>query len=384
MSNTFGTLFRLTTFGESHGPAIGGIVDGMPAGIIVDTAFVQSELNRRRPGDTAHTSPRQEKDEVRFLSGLFEGKTTGAPIAFIVENTDAQPTDYELLRNVFRPSHADYTYYNKYGIRDFRGSGRASARTTLSRVVAGALAKLALLHAGVEITAHVECIGGIPFEDKERVKQLLHDLREAGDTVGGIVTCVAKGVPVGWGEPEADKLQASLAHAMMSIPAAKGFEYGDGFAAASHRGSEHNDIMTSKRVDELTNKEVVCPDAPLSSSHEIGKYALSCPSLSSSNIFTSFASNHDGGIQGGISNGQDICFRVAFKPIPTLLREQKSVDTQGNAVTIRPRGRHDMCAVLRAVPIVEAATAMVLMDHWLLAKASEPCHHDKEECRNNE
>ena len=353
MSNTFGTLFRLTTFGESHGPAIGGIVDGMPSGIAVDTVFVQSELDRRRPCQGAGTSQRREKDEVRFLSGLFEGQTTGAPIAFMVENHDARPEDYEALRNILRPSHADFTYSRKYGIRDHRGGGRASARITLSRVVAGALAKLALRQTGVHISARVEEIGGVPYADEERVKQLLKDVERDGDTVGGIVSCVAEGVPVGWGEPEGDKLHAALAAAMMSIPAVKGFDLGEGFAAAVQRGSAYNDMMTSGQD--------ISPDASLS---------------------PLFLSNHDGGIQGGISNGQDIRFRVAFKPIPTLHRPQQTMDVSGNAVNFTAHGRHDMCAALRAVPVVEAMTAMVLMDHWLLAKAvmREERGKRREEC----
>lgn len=334
MSNTFGTLFRLTTFGESHGTAIGGIVDGMPPGIVVDSAFVQAEVDRRRPAQGVGTSQRSEADEVRFLSGIFEGRTTGTPIAFVVDNHDARPDDYAHLRNVYRPSHADFTYQQKYGVRDHRGGGRASARTTLSRVVAGALAKLVLREIGVSVTAHVESVGGVPYADAAAIDLLLGELRATGDTTGGIVSGVVRGVPVGWGEPEFGKLHAMLGSAMLSIPAAKGFEYGEGFAAAAQRGAQYNDIL--KEDEEHFH----------------------------------FLTNHDGGIQGGISNGQDIVFRVAFKPIPTLMQPQPTVNMQGDDVVLQPRGRHDVTPVLRAVPVVEAMAALVLADSWLLARAT--------------
>ncbi len=349
MSNTFGTLFRLTTFGESHGPGIGGVVDGMPSGIVVDTAFVQAELDRRRPAQGAGTSQRREEDKVQFLSGIFEGKTTGAPIAFMVENHDARPDDYAHLRDVYRPSHADFTYQQKYGMRDYRGGGRASSRTTLSRVVAGALAKLVLRQIGINITASVEAIGGVACADSRVVEQMLTDVRAAGDTVGAVVSCVASGVPVGWGEPEFGKLHAMLGSAMLSIPAAKGFELGEGFAAAAQRGSEYNDMLNG---NERNNDNVN------GNANEDG------------DLFPLFLSNHDGGIQGGISNGQNIVFRVAFKPIPTLMQPQSTVNVYGDDVVLHPRGRHDVCVAPRVVPVVEAMTALVLADSWMLSCAT--------------
>lgn len=354
MSNTFGTLFRLTTFGESHGAAIGGVVDGMPAGVAIDMDFLQSELRRRRPGQSAITTGRQEADEVELLSGIFEGKSTGAPIGFIVRNKDQHSRDYDSLRNLYRPSHADYTYEQKYGLRDHRGGGRSSARVTISRVVAGALAKMVLRPMGIEIDAYVEQVGNIRLEKDyqqldlslreqnavrcpdpqtaARMEALIRQMKAEGDTVGGIVRGVVRGCPVGIGEPEAGKLHAQLAAAMMSINAAKGFEYGEGFASAAMRGSEMNDVFTMNdgHVRTLTN--------------------------------------HSGGIQGGISNGEDITFRVAFKPVATLLREQHTVDRQGNDVVFKAQGRHDPCVVPRAVPIVEAMAAMVVLDNILLAK----------------
>lgn len=352
MRNTFGNIFTLTTFGESHGPAIGGVVDGMPAGIDIDMEFIQSELNRRRPGQSKITTSRNEADQVELLSGVFEGKSTGCPIGFIVRNTNQHSNDYENMRDVFRPSHADYTYYNKYGIRDHRGGGRSSARITISRCVGGALAKLALRQMGINITAYTSQVGDIavshnystldfneiernpvrcPDPDKaQEMEQLITEVKAEGDTIGGIITCVVKGCPVGIGEPEFGKLQAMLGAAMLGINAAKGFEYGEGFGCVTSRGSQQNDIFTSNnnKVSTLTN--------------------------------------HSGGIQGGISNGEDIYFRVAFKPVATILQEQPTVDKNGNRTSLCVHGRHDPCVLPRAVPVVEAMAAMTILDNIML------------------
>ena len=351
MSNTFGHHFTLTTFGESHGAAIGGVVDGMPAGIDIDMAFIQNELDRRRPGQSKITTARKEADQVELLSGVFEGKSTGCPIGFIVRNENQHSQDYENMRTVFRPSHADYTYYNKYGIRDHRGGGRSSARITISRVVAGALAKLALRQHGVTIQAYTSQVGQITLDqDYHRydlnltetnavrcpdmakaaeMEQLISEVKAAGDTIGGVITCVVKGCPVGLGDPEFGKLHAELGAAMLSINAAKGFEYGDGFDFATKRGSEVNDLFVSENQTIRT------------------------------------ATNHSGGIQGGISNGEDIYFRVAFKPVATLLQSQKTVDMEGNPTTLTARGRHDPCVLPRAVPVVESMAAIVILDRFL-------------------
>lgn len=356
MSNTFGKLFTLTTFGESHGPAIGGVVDGMPAGVYIDMEFIQNELNRRRPGQSNITTSRKEADKVEFLSGVFDGMSTGCPIGFTVHNTNQHSADYDNLRDVFRPSHADFTYFSKYYIRDHRGGGRSSARITISRCVGGALAKLALRKIGVDITAFTSQVGNIALdkdymhydfsrieqtpvrcpdiEKAELMEKLITEVKNEGDTIGGIVTCVVKGCPIGIGQPEFGKLHAALAAAMLSINAAKGFEYGDGFACANMRGSQVNDIF----------------------------YAAD------GNIRT--RTNHSGGIQGGISNGEDIYFRVAFKPVATLLQEQQTVDKHGNNTVIHPRGRHDPCVVPRAVPIVEAMTAMTILDYIMQDNAN--------------
>ena len=360
MRNTFGEIFSLTTFGESHGEAIGGVVDGMPAGIDIDIDFIQHELDRRRPGQSTITTSRKETDRVELLSGVFEGQSTGCPIGFIVRNTNQHSADYDNLRSLFRPSHADYTYYNKYGIRDHRGGGRSSARITIARVVAGALAKLALRQMGVSIVAYTSQVGDIrldddyrrydlsqtetnavrcPDEEKARLMEtLIETVKAEGDTIGGIVTCVVKGCPVGLGEPEFDKLHARLGYAMLSINAAKGFEYGLGFSGISQRGSQQNDLFLSR--------DGQC-DAPLKTK-----------------------TNHSGGVQGGISNGQDIYFRVAFKPVATILQPQPTVDIDGNAAMLTARGRHDPCVLPRAVPIVEAMTAMTLLDLYLVGKAT--------------
>lgn len=354
MRNTYGNIFTLTTFGESHGEAIGGVVDGMPAGIDIDMDFIQAELNRRRPGQSAITTSRNEPDKVEFLSGVFEGKTTGCPIGFMVKNTNQHSNDYDNMRNLFRPSHADYTYTNKYGERDHRGGGRSSARITISRCVAGALAKLALQQLGISICAYTSQVGGIKLErdyrkydltmtetnavrcpDDEKaaeMEQLISEIKAKGDTIGGIITCVIKGCPAGLGEPEFGKLHAALGSAMLSINAVKGFEYGEGFDGVNALGSEQNDVFTTETGGISTR------------------------------------TNHSGGIQGGISNGEDIYFRVAFKPVATLLMQQDTIDKDGNATTLTARGRHDPCVLPRAVPIVEAMAAMTILDYYLMSR----------------
>ena len=351
MRNTYGNIFTLTSFGESHGEAVGGVVDGMPAGIDIDLDFIQSELDRRRPGQSAITTSRKEADKVELFSGVFEGKSTGCPIGFVVRNTNQHSQDYENMRNVFRPSHADYTYTTKYGERDHRGGGRSSARITISRCVAGALAKLALRQIGVSVTAYTSQVGDISIDPDYRhhdfskiettavrcpdleaaakMEKLIAEVKGQGDTIGGIITCVIKGCPVGLGEPEFGKLHAALGSAMLGINAVKGFEYGAGFACVNRRGSELNDVFTE------------------------GFHT---------------ATNNSGGIQGGISNGEDIYFRVAFKPVATLLIEQQTVDKDGNPTTLTARGRHDPCVLPRAVPIVEAMAAMTILDYYLLSK----------------
>ncbi len=355
--NTFGNIFRLTTFGESHGAGIGGVIDGFPAGIVIDEAFLQHELDRRRPGQSQLTTARKEGDRLELLSGIFEGKSTGCPIGFLVRNENQHSADYDNLRSLFRPSHADYTYHSKYGIRDHRGGGRSSARETIARCVGGAFAKLALRELGISIVAYTSQVGDIALNkpyteldlsltesnavrcpDAKTAEQMAHRImaiKSEGDTIGGVITCVIKGVPVGLGEPAFGKLHAALGGAMLSINAAKGFEYGEGFAGASKRGSELNDIFVKDTEGEIRT-----------------------------------ASNHSGGIQGGISNGEDIYFRVAFKPVATLLRDQATVDIQGGEVTFAARGRHDACVLPRAVPIVEAMAAMTILDFYLLGKGT--------------
>ena len=354
--NSFGRIFRLTTFGESHGEAIGGVIDGMPAGIDIDLDFIQSELNRRRPGQSQLTTSRQEADRVELLSGVFEGKSTGCPIGFIVRNTNQHSNDYDNMRSLFRPSHADYTYQTKYGIRDHRGGGRSSARITISRCVGGALAKLVLRQKGISVQAYTSQVGHIALDrdyqrydlsltdmnpvrcpDPEKaalMEDLILKVKGEGDTIGGVITCVIKGCPVGLGEPEFGKLHASLGQAMLSINAVKGFEYGEGFEGVTARGSEQNDIFRSEngRITTVTN--------------------------------------HSGGIQGCISNGQDIYFRVAFKPVATLLQEQETVDMDGNPTTLTAKGRHDPCVLPRAVPVVESMAAMVILDNILLKNSA--------------
>ncbi len=352
--NTFGNIFRLTSFGESHGKALGGVLDGCPAGLFIDEEFIQSELNRRRPGQSNLTTDRNESDKVIFLSGIFEGKTTGAPIAFIVNNSDQKSGDYENLKNIFRPSHADYTYSKKYGVRDYRGGGRSSARETISRVVGGAIAKLLLKEYAIVFYSYTSQVGNIrvekdytqlnlqqSFENRihcpdiyaaQKMETLIQTIKDEGDSIGGRATCVIKNVPVGLGEPVFGKLQVALAGAMMSINAAKGFEYGTGFNT-NIRGSEVNDEFSIHN----------------------GGVALK--------------SNHSGGIQGGISNGEDIYFNVAFKPISTIFKEQNTVDINGNNTVIKAAGRHDPCVLPRVLPVVEAMAALVIADYLLLAKA---------------
>lgn len=359
MSNSTGNIFRLTTFGESHGPAIGGVVDGMPAGVRIDADEIQRQLDRRRPGQSAIVTPRKEADRVRLLSGVLDGVSTGTPIGFMIENTSQRSSDYEEMRRVFRPSHADYTYTAKYGLRDHRGGGRSSARETACRVVGGALAMQALCEAapGLTVRAYTSQVGDITLPGSyldydlsvaesnavrcpdpttgARMEELIRSVRERGDTVGGVVTCVISGVPVGLGDPVFGKLQALLACAMLSINAAKGFDYGLGFEGAGACGSA--------MVDEFV------PDSD-------GRPAT--------------RSNHSGGIQGGISNGQDIYMRVAFKPVATLLMDVDTVDVDGQAAVLHARGRHDPCVLPRAVPVVEAMAAMVILDSLLLQRCA--------------
>ena len=357
MRNTFGNIFTLTTFGESHGEGIGGVIDGFPAGITVDMEFVQDELRRRRPGQSKITTGRQEDDNVEFLSGIFEGKSTGCPIGFLVRNTNQHSGDYDNMQNLFRPSHADFTYFEKYGIRDHRGGGRSSARETISRCVGGALAKLALKQLSVTIQAYTSQVGNIALENDYRkydfsqiennivrcpdnekaaeMEELINRIKAEGDTIGGVITCVIKGCPIGLGEPVFGKLHAALGGAMLTINAVKGFEYGEGFNGVCQRGSEQNDIFINNN----------------------GKVTTT--------------TNHSGGVQGGISNGQDIYFRVAFKPVATLLMEQQTVNKEGIPTTINVHGRHDPCVLPRAVPVVEAMAAMTILDYYLIGKTTK-------------
>jgi chorismate synthase len=350
--NSYGTLFKLTTFGESHGKGIGGIIDGCPAGLALDFEAIQKDLDRRKPGQSAIVTQRKESDEVQFFSGLFEGKTTGTPIAFLIPNLDQKSQDYSHIQDAYRPSHADYTYDQKYGFRDYRGGGRSSARETAARVVAGAVAKQLLK--GISVQAYVSAVGNlkldIPYQQldlasaeqnivrcpdvamAEKMEAYIKEIRKQGDTVGGVVSCVIKNVPIGLGEPVFDKLHAELGKAMLSINAVKGFEYGSGFEGAAMKGSEHNDLF---ETDGSTK------------------------------------TNHSGGVQGGISNGMDINFNVAFKPVATLIQNQDTIDKDGNKTTIMGKGRHDPCVVPRAVPIVEAMAALVLADFYLRNKTSK-------------
>lgn len=355
MGNSYGKVFRISTFGESHGPAIGVVIDGCPAGLAVDETFIQSELARRKPGQSRITTQRKEDDALKILSGVFEGKTTGMPIAIVIENQDQRSKDYSHIAERFRPSHADFTYEKKYGIRDYRGGGRSSARETAARVAAGAVAKLFLQHSKIAIQAYVSQVGDIrtpeyttldlsKTEDNmvrcpdpataEKMIALIEEVRLARDTIGGIVTCVISNAPVGLGEPVFDKLHAELGKAMLSINAVKGFEYGSGFNGIRLRGSQHNDAFY-KEGEKIRTR-----------------------------------TNHSGGIQGGISNGEDIYFNVAFKPVATIMQDQDSVDNQGNPVTVSGKGRHDPCVVPRAVPIVESMAALVIADFILQARSA--------------
>jgi chorismate synthase len=350
--NSIGQLFRLTTYGESHGTAIGGVLDGCPAGLSLDLDLIQLELDRRKPGQSLLTTQRKESDTVQFHSGIFEGKTTGAPIGFIIPNKDYNSDDYNHLKDTFRPSHSDFSYTNKYGFRDYRGGGRSSARETANWVVAGAIAKQLL--SDLQINAFVSSVGPV-FLDKqyqqldfskiesnavrcpdkdtaEKMIALIEEVRDDGDTIGGVISCVVQNVPIGLGEPIFEKLHASLGKALLSINAVKGVEFGSGFCASEMRGSQHNDIF---------------------------------------NVDGSTQSNLSGGIQGGISNGMDIYFRVAFKPVSTLMKSQQSIDAQGQEITLDGKGRHDPCVLPRAVPVVEAMTALVLADFHLLNKNSK-------------
>ncbi len=349
--SSFGSIFKLTSFGESHGLAVGGVIEGVPPGIELDFEAIQNELDRRKPGQSAIVTQRKESDIVVFQSGIFEGKTTGTPIGFYIENENQESNDYSHIQDTYRPSHADYTYDKKYGFRDYRGGGRSSARETVSRVVAGAIAKQILTKIGVRFSTYVDQVGSVRFESEafftldqidanpvrcpdknaaQEMENLIRDIRKEGDTIGGAVRCIIEGVPVGLGEPVFDKLHAELGKAMLSINAVKGFEIGSGFDAISKKGSELNDVFNS---DETTK------------------------------------TNHSGGIQGGISNGMPITFRVAFKPVATIMQTQESINREGDKVEIQGKGRHDPCVVPRAVPIVEAMAAMVILDFYLRNKS---------------
>ena len=350
--NTFGIFFKLTTFGESHGEAMGGVIDGCPAGVSIDLDAIENQMMRRRPGQSTIVTQRKETDTVRFLSGIFEGKTTGTPIGFIIENTNQKPADYTHIKDSYRPSHADYTFDKKYGHRDYRGGGRSSARETACRVAAGAIASQLL--GAISITGYVSSVGDLTLEkpyqkldfntvdsnvvrcpDAEMASKMIAKIKEVkkqGDTIGGIITCVIQNVPVGLGEPVFDKLHAQLGKAMLSINAVKGFEFGSGFKGATMNGSEHNDLFNQ----DGTTK-----------------------------------SNLSGGVQGGISNGMDIYFRVAFKPVATIMQKQQTINSKGEKVEMQGKGRHDPCVVPRAVPIVEAMAALTIADFWLANKLSK-------------
>lgn len=357
MGNSFGRIFRISTFGESHGLGLGVVIEGCPAGLLIDEEFIRMEMQRRKPGQSKITTQRKEEDEFQILSGVFEGKSTGTPIGLIIMNTDQKSKDYSHIADKFRPSHADYTYFEKYGIRDYRGGGRSSARETAARVAGGAIAKMLLKNYGISVQAYVSQVGDLKMEksyleldltqteenivrcpDQEMAEKMIEyidEVRKSRDTVGGIVSCVAKGVPPGLGEPVFDRLHAELGKAMLSINAVKGFEYGSGFEGVKMRGSEHNDAyyQDGDRVRTRTN--------------------------------------NSGGIQGGISNGEDIYFNVAFKPVATIMQDQESVNESGDSVTVSGKGRHDPCVVPRAVPIVEAMAALVLADFLLISRTNK-------------
>lgn len=356
MGNSFGNLFRIHTYGESHGPALGVIIDGCPAGLAIDTDFIQSELDRRKPGQSKITTQRKEADEFEILSGVFEGVATGTPISILIRNQDQKSKDYSHIADKFRPSHADYTFHAKYGVRDYRGGGRSSARETVARVAAGAIAKLYLRQQGIDTSAFVSQVGALKLEKSyeeldlsktednilrcpdaataEEMIALIDQTRKNRDTIGGVITGVVKGVPAGLGEPVFDKLHAEIGKAMLSINAVKGFEYGSGFEGVKLNGSEHNDAFYTEG-DEVKTR-----------------------------------TNYSGGIQGGISNGQDIYFNVAFKPVATIMTDQESINTAGESITVSGKGRHDPCVVPRAVPIVEAMAALVIADYLLISKTN--------------
>jgi len=358
MGSTYGKIFKIATFGESHGAGIGVIIEGCPAGVHFDADFIQSELTRRKPGQSRITTQRKEADEFEVLSGVFEGKTTGTPIALIIRNEDQRSKDYSHIAAQFRPSHADYTYQVKYGVRDYRGGGRSSARETAARVAAGAVAKLLLTDLGVNIQSYVSQVGTLKLEksyqdldlsltesnavrcpDPEMAQQMfdyIDSVRKQGDSVGGVVNCVITGVPAGWGEPVFDKLHAEMGKAMLSINAVKGFEYGSGFDGVALLGSQHNDAFYIDDQEKVHTR-----------------------------------TNHSGGVQGGISNGEDIYFRVAFKPVATIMQDQESIDQHGDVAIVQGKGRHDPCVVPRAVPIVEAMAALVLADFYLRNRSSK-------------
>ncbi|WP_425393038.1 chorismate synthase [Ekhidna sp.] len=357
MGNTLGNIFKITSFGESHGAGVGIVIDGCPAEIDLDVDFIQSELNRRKPGQSKITTQRKEGDAFEFFSGVFDGKSTGAPITILIKNQDQKSKDYDHIKDIYRPSHADFTYQEKYGIRDYRGGGRSSARITAGWVAAGAIAKLILKQVGISSHAYVSQVGGLKLEkhyteldlsktdsndvrcpDENMAQQMfeyIDKVRKERDTIGGVVTGLIAGVPAGLGEPLFDKLNAALGHAMLTINAVKGFEFGSGFDGVQMRGSDHNDIIenTGEKIKTQTN--------------------------------------HSGGIQGGISNGEDIYFNVAFKPVATIMQDQDSIDKDGKATTVKGKGRHDPCVVPRAVPIVEAMSAIVMADFYLLAQTNK-------------
>ncbi|MFC3416637.1 chorismate synthase [Algoriphagus hitonicola] len=357
MGNTFGKLFKITTFGESHGVALGVTIEGCPAGLEIDEQFIRSEMQRRKPGQSKITTQRKEEDEIEILSGVFEGKSTGTPIGIIIRNADQKSKDYSHISDKFRPSHADYTYFEKYGIRDYRGGGRSSARETAARVAGGAIAKMLLAKKGIKITAFVSQVGELKLgknyqeldfseiennmvrcpdpKTAEQMIELIDSVRKDRDTIGGVVSCVIENTPVGLGEPVFDRLHAELGKAMLSINAVKGFEFGSGFEGVKMRGSQHNDAFV-REGEQVKTK-----------------------------------TNHSGGIQGGISNGEDIYFRVAFKPVATIMQDQESLNESGDTVTVSGKGRHDPCVVPRAVPIVEAMAALVIADYLLLAKSNK-------------
>lgn len=357
MGNSFGRIFRISTFGESHGLGLGVVIEGCPAGLLIDEEFIRNEMQRRKPGQSKITTQRKEEDEFQILSGVFEGKATGTPIGLVIMNTDQKSKDYSHIADKFRPSHADYTYFEKYGIRDYRGGGRSSARETAARVAGGAIAKMLLKHYGVSIQAYVSQVGDLKLEKSyqeldlaqteenivrcpdpvmaEKMIEYIDEVRKSRDTVGGIVSCVAQGVPPGLGEPVFDRLHAELGKAMLSINAVKGFEYGSGFEGVKMRGSDHNDAYYQD-VDRVRTR-----------------------------------TNNSGGIQGGISNGEDIYFNVAFKPVATIMQDQESVNESGDSVTVSGKGRHDPCVVPRAVPIVEAMAALVLADYLLISRTNK-------------